>query len=435
MSMNDLERERIERSIALLSKASPRPLSDLIPYERNQKNHDERQIANVANSLRRFGWRQPIVVDARNVIVIGHCRVLAAKQLGLDSAPCIDAADLSEDEIRELRIVDNKTNESAWNDYLNDDIQELEFDGFDFDFDDGETGGGADISDIQEDTPPDPPEEPTSKPGDIWLCGSHRVMCGDAIMADNVSALLDGEMAALVVTDPPYNMAYEGGGGTNDRKSKRIANDHLPEDVFQQFITNALGNYYLHLQENGSLYCFYKELGTGVFLTAVHDAGFLFKQNLVWVKNQIVLGGAKYQNMYEPCIMACKGKRIGTWNGARKQRSVIESIDLMSEEELRQAIRDLLDESPTDVLRENKPLVNDLHPTMKPIRLLARLILNSSNQDDAVLDLFGGSGSTLIACEQTGRRCYTMELDPRYCDVIVQRWETFTGQKAQLLTP
>lgn len=141
MSMNDLERERIERSIALLSKASPRPLSDLIPYERNQKNHDERQIANVANSLRRFGWRQPIVVDARNVIVIGHCRVLAAKQLGLDSAPCIDAADLSEDEIRELRIVDNKTNESAWNDYLNTDIQELDFDGFDFDFDDGETGG------------------------------------------------------------------------------------------------------------------------------------------------------------------------------------------------------------------------------------------------------------------------------------------------------
>jgi len=143
MSMNDLERERIERSIALLSKASPRPLSDLIPYERNQKNHDERQIANVANSLRRFGWRQPVVVDARNVIVIGHCRVLAAKQLGLDSAPCIDAADLSEDEIRELRIVDNKTNESDWNDYLNTDIQELDFDGFDFDFDDGETGGGC----------------------------------------------------------------------------------------------------------------------------------------------------------------------------------------------------------------------------------------------------------------------------------------------------
>lgn len=142
MSMNDLERERIARSIALLSKASPRPLSDLIPYERNQKNHDERQIVNVANSLRRFGWRQPVVVDARNVIVIGHCRVLAAKLLGLDSAPCIDAADLSEDEIRELRIVDNKTNESAWNDYLNDDIQELDFDGFDFDFDDGETGGG-----------------------------------------------------------------------------------------------------------------------------------------------------------------------------------------------------------------------------------------------------------------------------------------------------
>ena len=294
-------------------------------------------------------------------------------------------------------------------------------------------GGGVDISDIVEDKPPEPPEEPTARHGDIWQLGPHRLMCGDALMIDDVNRLLDGSLADCVVTDPPYNMAYEGAGGTKDRASNRIMNDHMPEEDFRQFITTALGNYLLSMQDGATLYCFYKELGSGTFLTATQDAGLHFRQELVWVKNQLVLGGAKYQNMYEPCIMATKGKRLATWNGGRNQRSVIESVDLMNEDDLRAAIRELLDTATTDVLRENKPTKNDLHPTMKPIRLLAKLIFNSTQEDDSVLDLFGGSGSTLIACEQTGRRCFTMELDPKYCDVIVQRWENFTGQKAVLL--
>ena len=430
--MNELEQKRIEQSMRLLGKAEPRPIDELIPYQRNQKNHDDRQIKNVAASLRRFGWRQPVVVDARNVIVIGHCRVLAAKLLGLETAPVISAEDLSEDEIRELRIVDNKTNESPWNEYLDEDVQELEFEGFDFDFDE-ESGGGVDTSDIIEDEPLAPPDEPETHRGDVWQLGQHRLICGDALLIDDINKLLDGNVADCVVTDPPYNMAYEGAGGTQNRAANRIMNDHMPEEDFQNFIKTALGNYYLSMKDGATLYCFYKELGAGTFLTATQAAGLHFRQELVWVKNQLVLGGAKYQNMYEPCIMASKGKRIATWNGGRKERSVIESIDLMNEDDLRAAIRDLLDTETTDVLRENKPLKNDLHPTMKPIRLLAKLILNSSNEGDAVMDLFGGSGSTLIACEQTGRRCFTMELDPKYCDVIIHRWENFTGQKAVLL--
>ncbi|MBQ1571902.1 MAG: site-specific DNA-methyltransferase [Clostridiales bacterium] len=237
----------------------------------------------------------------------------------------------------------------------------------------------------------------------------------------------------LVVTDPPYNMAYEGAGSTKDRKSKRIMNDKMSADDFKRFLTDVYTNYFTVMKDGASIYVFYKELGEGIFITAMRDSGLTYKQELIWVKNQLVLGGSKYQSMYEPCLMGCKGKSIKIWNGKRKQRSVIEHIDLMNEEELRNALLSILHEEETDIIRENKPLKNDIHPTMKPIKLLARLIQNSSNKGDIVLDLFGGSGSTLIACEQLGRICYMSELDPRFVDVIIERYETFTGKKAVLL--
>lgn len=233
-----------------------------------------------------------------------------------------------------------------------------------------------------------------------------------------------------MVTDPPYNMAYEGAGNTKDRKSKRILNDKMPEDEFAKFLKSVYTSYITTMKDGASIYVFYKELGSGIFIQAMRDAGLNFKQELIWVKNHLVLGGSKYQSMYEPCLMGCKGKTIKIWNGKRKQRSVIEHIDLMDEDELRKALLDILHEQETDIIRENKPLKNDLHPTMKPIRLLAKLIQNSSNKGDIVMDLFGGSGSVLIACEQLGRRCYMSELDPKFCDVILQRWEKFTGRKA-----
>lgn len=239
-----------------------------------------------------------------------------------------------------------------------------------------------------------------------------------------------------VCTDPPYNMSYQGAGGTSNskRKENRILNDSMPEPEFEEFLTNAISRMEMVMKEGASSYIFYKELGYGTFIKALARAGLTFKQELIWVKNQLVLGGSNYQNMYEPFLYGCKGKSPAVWNGKRVARSVIEHIDLMNEAELRDAIRELTETEPTDVVREKKVLVNDLHPTMKPIKLMAKLISNSTSDDsNTVLDLFGGSGSTLMACEQLGRRAFVMELDPKYVDVIIERWENFTGQKAVLL--
>ena len=396
-----------------------RKVSELTPYDKNAKTHDAKQVANVANSIKRFGWQQPIVIDEAGVVVIGHCRLMAAKKLGLKEVPVTVASGLTSDEIRELRIADNKTNESPWDlNLLAEDVEGLNFDGFDFDLGvDGESEGGGTTTDdiIEDDFDATPPEEPKAKLGDIYLLGRHRLMCGDSTSISDVEKLCSGKQVELVVTDPTYNMGYEGAGRSKNRKEKRILNDKLPEEKFKEFLSEVYANYYCSMADGGSIYVFYKELGTGVFITAMRDAGITYKQELIWVKNQIVLGGSKYQSMYEPFLMGCKGNSIKIWNGARKQRSVIESIDLMDEDALRQTVRDLMESVDGDVIRERKQLVNDLHPTMKPVRLIAKLILNSSNKGDAVLDLFGGSGTTLMV------------------DVIIARWENFTGGKAVLV--
>ena len=409
---------------------------ELIPYEKNAKIHDEHQIRNLVTSLKRFGWQQDCVITSDNVLVIGHGRQMAAMRIGCEiPVHVIDkkAEDLTDEDIRELRIADNQTNAETGFDFelLAQDLDGLDFDGFDFDFNLPVEEEEVEIVEVEA---PEPPEEPKSKVGDIYQIGDHRLICGDATDVNVISALMDGKKADLVVTDPPYNMAYEGAGNTRDRESKRIMNDNMPENEFEQFLQDVYTSYYIAMDDGASIYVFYKELGSGVFMRKMRDAGLTYKQELIWVKSQIVLGGSKYQSMYEPCLMGCKGK-ITRWNGGRKQRSVIEDIDLMGEDELRDAVKQMLAErDDLDVIREKKQKVNDLHPTMKPIRLLAKLITNSSRKGDAVMDLFGGSGSTLIACEQLGRKCYMAELDPRYCDVIIERWESFTGGKAVLIS-
>ena len=232
-------------------------------------------------------------------------------------------------------------------------------------------------------------------------------------------------------------MGYMGAGSKDKKNYKhgKILNDKMSDEKFEQFLTDICSNMFLAMKDGASFYVFYKELGKGVFITALEHGGLTFKQELIWVKNSIVLGGSKYQSMYEPCLFGCKGNRIENWYAGRRERSVIESIDVMDEFELRAAIKELLETIDTDVVRENKQLKNDLHPTMKPIKLLAKFINNSSKKGDAVLDIFGGSGSTLIACEQLDRKCYTMELDPKYCDVIIKRWENLTGEKAIKIVP
>lgn len=408
----------------------------LIPYVNNAKIHSEEQVTRIASSIREFGFLSPVLIDKDFNIIAGHGRVMAAKKLSMAEVPCVFIEGLSEVQRKAYILADNKLGELAdWDlDLVKLELEELDLANFDIDL------TGFDINDflkpneIVEVDVPDLPEEPKAKVGDIYeLGGVHRLICGDATLLLDVQKLTKGLEVDLVVTDPPYNMGYEGSGNTKDRKSKRILNDKMPADKFREFLTDVYRNYYAVMKDGASIYVFYKELGEGIFITAMKEGGLTYKQELIWVKNQLVLSGSKYQSMYEPCLMGCKGKSIKIWNGKRKQRSVIESIDLMSEIELRNALLSILHENETDIIRENKPLKNDIHPTMKPIKLLARLIQNSSNKGDIVLDLFGGSGSTLMACEQLDRICYTSELDPRYVDVIIERYETFTGKKAVLL--
>ena len=405
-------------------------LGELTPYENNPRNNDE-AVQYVKNSIEKFGFKVPIVIDKDGVIVAGHTRYKASMELDLAQVPCIVADDLTEEEIRAFRLADNKTAEAAtWNmGMLDEELATIGFDMAQFGFDEDDFGLADDEEIIEDDVPEI--VETRCQLGDLWQLGNHRLICGDSTDVTVIDRLMDGVKADLVVTDPPYNMGYEGAGNTKDRKSKRILNDKMSEEKFEEFLGDVYNAYFLSMKDGASIYVFYKELGSGVFMRKMRDSGLTYKQELVWVKSQLVLGGSKYQSMYEPCVMGCKGKSIKKWNGRRNQRSVIETLDFMNEDELRNVIKELLaDADDIDVLRENKQRVNDLHPTMKPIRLLAKLIKNSSDMHDIVMDLFGGSGSTLIACEQLNRKCYMAELDPHYCDVIIQRWENFTGEQA-----
>lgn len=409
--------------------------ADLISYANNPRKNDA-AVDKVAESIREFGFKNPIIVDGNNEIIAGHTRLKAAEKLGIDKVPTIKAEDLTPEQAKAFRIADNKTHEFAEWDMELLTMELAELDGMFTGFDDLEIEDLLSINqEVEEVEVPEPPEVPTTKRGDIWQLGRHRLMCGDSTSQADADSLMDGEAVDLFVTDPPYNMGYEGAGRTSkeQRLKNRIKNDNMSDHDFQDFIGRALVVTKKCLSEGGSFYIFYKELGSGVFLDAVNNAGLTFKQMLIWVKNQIVLGGAAYQNIYEPFIYGCNGKKPNVWNGKRKQRSVIESIDLMYDDELRDVIRDLTEEETTDIIRVSKRLANDLHPTMKPVRLLGRLIKNSSHAGGVVADFFGGSGSTLLACEQLSRNCYMMELDEKYCDVIIKRWEDYTGGKAELL--
>lgn len=416
-------------------------IDKLIPYANNARTHSDEQIKKIQASLREFGFVNLVLIDKDCGIIAGHGRVEAAKREGITKVPCVWVEHLTEAQKRAYILADNRLAEDAgWDDELLK-VELNELTGMDFDvsvtgFSNLEMeiyGVGADIKEDNFEVVI--PPKPQTKLGQIYQLGQHRLICGDSTDQKAWAQLMDGREALLVITDPPYNMNYEGAGRTpkNKRENNKLKNDKLPKEEFFNMLCGAFTLAYDYLVEGGSFYSFYKELGDGIFFSAINASGLTFKQELIWVKNQIVLGGAKYQNMYEPCIFGCKGKSVKYWNAARKEKSVIESTDYMSEAELIETVQSLINELDVDVLRERKNAVNDLHPTMKPIRLLARFIKNSSSKGDIVVDCFGGSGSTLLACEQLNRACYMMELDPKYCDVIIDRWEQFTGQKAVLV--
>jgi DNA modification methylase len=378
-------------------------IDKIIPYDKNPRKN-EKSVDKVASSLQEFGFQQPIVVDKNGVVIVGHTRLKAAIKLGLKEVPVVYAEDLTEEQAKAYRLADNKTAEySAWDmDLLADELEGLEEFNFDMvpfgfekpdeiiedDFDEEEALGAI--------------GEPITRLGNIWKMGGHRLFCGDATSEDDAAALMDGAFADLVVTDPPYNVDYE--GATKDKL--KIQNDKMGDSDFFQFLADSFLRMYESSKKGAAIYVFHADSEGYNFRSAFKAAGYALRQCLIWVKNSMVMGRQDYQWQHEPILYGWKDGASHAWYSDRKQ---------------------------TTLIHFDRPMRNAEHPTMKPIGLCAYLIGNSSKEGDVVLDPFGGSGSTLIACEQTGRVCYMMELDPKYCDVIVKRWETMTGETAELI--
>ena len=393
------------------------PLGSIKPYSNNPR-HNESAVEMVAQSIKDFGFKNPIIVDKDNVIIAGHTRLKAAYKLGLTEAPVIVADDLDEDKVKAFRLVDNRTAEVAAWDFakLEEELKNIEMpmEAFDFNFEAmGFEPEEEEPKEVIEDDVPEVDEanEPTTKLGDIWQLGEHRLMCGDSTDKDAAQRLMGGDKADLLVTDPPYNVAL-GMGGSVDEARKRhrrtdglvIMNDKMEDSEFYNFLLAFYKNAYEQLKEGASFYIWHADNEGLNFRLALKDAGFQLRQTLIWNKNAMTLGRQDYQWKHEPCLYGWKDGASHNWYSDRCQ---------------------------TTVLDFNKPSRSEEHPTMKPLDLIGYQIQNSSKKGDIVLDLFGGSGSTLIACEQLNRKCYTMELDPKYCDVIIKRWETLTGEKAK----
>lgn len=382
-------------------------LKDLIPYANNPRK--KQAIDKVASSIKEFGWQQPIVVDQDMVIVVGHTRYQAAQKLGLDKVPVQIATGLTDAQIKAYRLLDNRANQDAlWDDdMLKIEVQDI--DKMDIDlaltgFDEKELDkllfveqdGLTDEDAVPEDV------EPKVKLGELWQLGNHRLLCGDATIEKDLDYLCRDNKIDLYLTDPPYNVDYEGGG----KQKLKIANDNKSDEDFLIFLSESFTNAKRNLKAGASFYIWHSDWYSLSFRQAVLNAELQLRQNLIWVKNSLVIGRQDYQWKHEPCLYGWKEGSSHSWFADRKQ---------------------------TTVINYDRPTKSKLHPTMKPVGLMEYLIKNSTKQEDIILDTFLGSGSTLIACEKTNRNCYGLELDPKYCDVIIKRWEDFTGQTAKLL--
>lgn len=365
-------------------------INEILPYDNNPRINDEAVDA-VANSIKTFGFRNPIIVDKNNVIIAGHTRLLASKKLGLERVPVIVVTDLTDDEIKALRLADNKTAEIAKWDMgkLSVELANINMDMLQFGFEDLINKLEKEVKEDDFDENEELPENPYAKKGDIFLLGNNRLMCGDSTDEETVNKLMDGKQADLVFTDPPYNVDISNADGL------KIQNDNMKDSDFYNFLLKAFKNLFNHTKPGGSIYCFHADSEGLNFRKAFKEAGFKLAECLIWVKNSLVLSRQDYHWRHEPCLYGWK-------EGASHY---------------------FIDDRTQDTIWEyNKPKANDLHPTMKPLELVGRAIKNSSKQKDIILDLFGGSGSTLIAANQINRNAYLMELDERYVDVIVKRY-------------
>ena len=370
---------------------------ELHEYKKNAKKHDEIQINNVMKSIKEFGMVQPLVIDQNNTIIIGHCRFRALKRLKWEEVPCVRIENLSENEINKLRLLDNKLNESEWDfDLLADQITEIDWSDFDIDWSILEID--EEPQEIVEDEMPEVPEEPKAKIGDIYELGCHRLICGDSTNPEVIKRLMDGAKADLLITDPPYNVDYEG----KTKDALKIQNDKMDNDSFRQFLVDAFTSANEVMRGGAVFYIWHADSEGYNFRGACNDVGWKVRECLIWNKNCMVMGRQDYQWKHEPCLYGWKDGASHVWASDRKQTTDLDFA---------------------------KPNRNDIHPTMKPVALFAYQIKNNTHNGDAVLDTFGGSGSTLIACEQLGRKCFMCELDEHYVDVIVKRYIDFTNNK------
>ena len=382
----------------------------LIPYAKNAREHSPAQVSQIAASITEFGFVNPILVGDDGGIVAGHGRLLAAQQLGMETVPVIVLSHLSPIQRQALVIADNRLalNASWDEELLSLEIQALDETEFDIDllgFSDAELDDMLNspeaVGSTDEDDVPEPEADPICELGEVWLLGDHRLMCGDSTVAEDVAALMDGGRADMAFTDPPYNVAYT--GSTLDKKNgvnREILNDNLGGG-FYEFLESAISN--LLNSTNGAVYIAMSSSEFETLRRAFGAAGGHWSTYIMWAKNRFAMGGADYHSQYEPILYGWTEGADHYWCGDRDQSNLWE-FDRM--------------------------LKNDLHPTMKPVALVERAINNSSKRGGVVLDLFGGSGTTLIACEKTSRTGRMMELDPKYADVIIRRWQEYTGKQA-----
>lgn len=386
----------------------------LIPYARNSRTHSDAQVAQIAASIKEFGFTNPVLIDAGGGIIAGHGRVLAARKLGLSEVPCIRLGHLTDAQKRAYVIADNRLAlNSGWDmEMLKVEFSDLQELGFDLEL------TGFDLDEIKEllapvgtegmtdpDDAPPLPENPRTRPGDIWVMGKHRLLCGDSTSVSDLEKLTEGQLVDMWLTDPPYNVAVQGGNhGDPERKNgKRIMNDQMGDEQFRQFLRDAYTAADTVMKPGAVFYIWHADSEGYNFRGAAKDAGWTVRQCLIWKKSSIVMGRQDYHWKHEPCLYGWKDGAGHLWSADRKQ---------------------------TTILEFDRPSRNGEHPTMKPVALFEYQLLNNTKGGDQVLDSFGGSGTTLIAAEKNGRVARIMELDPKYCDVIVRRWQDFTGKIA-----
>lgn len=421
-------------------------IEELKPYDNNPRKN-EAAIEAVAASIKEFGFKVPIVIDASGEIIAGHTRLKAAKLLGLPSVPCIVADDLTPEQIKAFRLADNKTAELAeWDDELLkaelEAIAEIDMSLFGFPPEELEPD---EITEDEFNEEPEEDEEPKTKRGEIYQLGRHRLMIGDSTNPADVAQLMNGEQAALCVTDPPYNVDYDAkerslmavrvNNRITEGKLTGIENDKMEEGDFLAFLTKAFNNMRDALKPGAAFYIWHSASETRNFWEATKAAGLEVRQQLIWVKNMFVIGRQDYHWKHEPCLYGWKDGAAHYFINDRTQDTIIldeaPNFSKLKREEAIELLRKIYEEQPQSVIYENNTGKRDLHPTMKPVNLFGKLIKNSSRQGETVLDLFGGSGTLIIAAEQLNRAAYVMEYEPKYADIIIKRFEEFTGAKAE----